>query len=1129
MNDVNIYDPRKKRTFTDFPQYFGSYLNQARHNVFTINNHIAEKLGFKTLNDDAQIPNSFLFDGNNNKLKQHELTVFAILKRYLPISKVFDTELLPAMERKELEKTEKEKQENNQNYQPTPSKNLPLLRTQLKKVFRELNEFRNDYTHYYSLAIGNDRKVKISDGLKDFLITNYKRAIAYTKQRFADVFNEEDFKIAENVVLVKGNNLITQDGIVFFTCMFLDRENSVYLMSNAMYFKGTHERTFIAKREVMMAYCVMLPHDKYTSDNPAQALSLDLINELNKCPKLLYNVVSEDAKKQFQPDVKNIENVLKNSVNEDVEDYDSYIKDISKKVRNENRFYYFALRYLDLNRSFASIRFHIDLGKLLLQQYDKDFSTGLTNERRISENAKAFARLDEVMDMEKVLNHINKNNTNTEFEQFAPHYNMDKNKIGISLSKNDEFPFVVDIPSKNEKEKNKINLNQPKVDAFISVHCLQQIIVLEHLEKGKAGKLIEDFIAFNNDKLFNRTFIDDIKNKLNYTTTFNKRAEGKVVQGQKSNPYNEDNLNELNSRKQKLTALLSPYGYNAAQIPERIIQYWLNIEDVNTKHSHKERIRAIRKDCKQRLKDIEIGKPPKIGEMATFLAKDIVNMIIGKDKKEKITSFYYDKMQECFALFEDAERKELLLAILNIDLGLCNKNIHPFLDDVNLQDIRYTKDVYKSYLENKFQYIEKTFYKKVNNKTDISISGKQNIPYSIQKLIEPESNFEEWLRNTTKGKTQKDRKKSIDLPVNLFDNAIRENLIKQLEEKEKSLITVQALNKLFKFWWKEVKEDDVQKWYHSERSYSVMAGNENRNLNFLWGTKPRFSDYVSDDFVNEVLHNKNVERAKERKAKKLNTFKLPDLKFNEVKKSISHRISETEKEIRLIQEQDRAMVLMFESLAGQELNTKLKIIDNALSDDIEAKQEIKGKLSFDDEGNFTKTGNEIEIVKTITEKRKRKEFSVLRKYSFDKRIPELMDYFQENEIPASAIRNEIRSYVKHRDFVFDDVFDLEKAMLSKVNPNELKTDKDQKEHLQHHQYLDWLLENNYIDNVDYQFLKMVRNAFSHNQFPRKVVIEKTLQLKESDFAQQIYEVYHQKMADLIEKFKPQNDIEKKNN
>src|SRR5205085_7700323 len=91
------------------------------------------------------------------------------------------------------------------------------------------------------------------------------------------------------------------DGLVFLTVMFLDRQNAFQFINKILGLKGTMTKPFKAKREVMSAYCITLPHEKFVSEDERQAFSLELINELNKCPGELYKVITEEERKQFQP------------------------------------------------------------------------------------------------------------------------------------------------------------------------------------------------------------------------------------------------------------------------------------------------------------------------------------------------------------------------------------------------------------------------------------------------------------------------------------------------------------------------------------------------------------------------------------------------------------------------------------------------------------------------------------------------------------------------------------------------------------------------------------------------------------------------------------------------------------
>jgi hypothetical protein len=1083
---------QNKRILKNDPQYFGSYLNMARLNILNISNHLAKKYGLTVLDDEAKITTSFLGDKGNKEYKTKQSHIYSNLIRYMPVAKVFDFERLP--------KDEREKTENNY------GKDFNKLTDTLNEIFKELNEFRNDYSHYYSTEKQDKRKLEISSELKEFLNTNFSRAVSYTKDRFKDVFSDDDYKIASQTVLVNNDNTITQDGIVFLTSMFLDRENAFQFINKIVGLKGTQTKEFKAKREVLMAFCINLPHDKFVSENTEQAFSLELINELNKCPKTLYNVISENEKQHFLPKLEDeqIDNVLENSVPYTIDDYENYIENITKKVRNKNRFSYFALKFIDQKKLFKDWRFQIDLGKVVLDKYSKQLN-GKNEDRIVTENAKAFGMLKDLNDEETVLTKIHTGENKTYFEQFAPHYNFDNNKIGISR-KEDSAKFI----SKKTDKKVKFNLLQPLPEAFLSINELPKILLLEYLEQGKTEQLINDFIEINKSKILNKEFIELIKSKLTDLNTFNKRSRGK----KEKSAYKKETLNHLLGRKEKLNQILAEYNLNVKQIPTRILDYWLNIVDVQEKTAISDRIKLMKRDCMDRIKAMEKGKAPKIGEMATFLAKDIVDMLISEGKKKKITSFYYDKMQECLALFADKEKKELFISICN-ELKLNEPDGHPFLKKINLKDFSYTSDLYKVYLEEKELYIENNFYKKEwnkNAKKKLTIVllppdklDKSKLPFTFRQLEKEKSSFDKWLEYVTKGKETTDKKKPVDLPTNLFDDTLIELLKKELSNYNIKFKDRANYNELFKIWWKEYRKDDIQEFYSAEREYTF----EDEKLNFKINTQPKFKNYYIH-FAQNVFNKKQALRNEERKTNR----NLPPIQSYLVIKTIRNKIGNTEKEIRMLQEEDRLMLLMFEQLTKENMNLKLEKVNELLNESIEIKEKIPGELSFDDSGKKT-------ITRNIVETRKRKEYSVLQKYIYDRRLPELFEYFPETDIPIEKIKTELDAYNKAKDIVFDLIFKLEEAIIKKDETGIKELNKDengniQKGNIQHKPYLYWLLKNDLITEKEFTFMNMVRNTFSHNQFPQKKTMELFItKWNENKFAEQIVEIYTQIINKII--------------
>ena len=133
MEILTIPEVIKCRTLSDDPQYFGGYLNMARLNVLNISNHIAKEFKLPLLSEEAHLKNSFLCKKENKKIDWNH--VYARTIRFLSVMKVFDAESLPKEEQKTID---------------WEGKDFASMCDTLNIVFSELQEFSNDYSHYYS-------------------------------------------------------------------------------------------------------------------------------------------------------------------------------------------------------------------------------------------------------------------------------------------------------------------------------------------------------------------------------------------------------------------------------------------------------------------------------------------------------------------------------------------------------------------------------------------------------------------------------------------------------------------------------------------------------------------------------------------------------------------------------------------------------------------------------------------------------------------------------------------------------------------------------------------------------------------------------------------------------------------
>lgn len=1144
-----------KRTLANDPQYFGAYLNMARHNVFLISRALEDKFEIKnTTPSDEDLKNSFLANENYFEKINNKNHVYSNLIRFIPLAKTFSYDLLPASIR-EYESTFK-------------GVDYDKMIAFLKLCFTELHAFRNDYSHYYSATTKDVRKLQVNEDFAIQFRELFLAAIEFTKNRFKDIFSDKSFAIVGNITLIDQNNNITDRGIVFLACLFLDKENAFHFINRVVGFKDTGTFSFLATREVFSVFCVTLPHEKFISDNPEQALQLDMLNYLSRCPKELFNTMTTEGKKEFQPDLDAIKKLAieENSIGTAIHfnEYQNYIENISTKKRSNDRFAEFALKYLDAN-SFA-FDFQLHLGKVLKESYKKPLLGEIPEEdnRQLIEDVLTFGKLsnfnlkteEEVIEIKEKLikeeEFEKKFGTKTinDFLQFSPHYHIENNKIGL-------------ITNKTREEKLQL-YSLKKSNCFLSIHELPKVALLEHLEKGKAKDLILKFIQANSKSIFNREFVEEVKNELNFEQVLFKsffderlseidwktnidskiklaKEELEVLKGKKTFNFHDSKRKEqdlknkqtqlkslyyaqyvkqLNERKNKLNVVLSKHNLKANQIPSRIIDYWLNLKEVKEETTIKNRIRAEKADCKDRLKEIEKGKTPKIGEMASFLARDIVNLVIDKKVKEKITSFYYDLLQEAIALFADSKKKQLFLGICGKELQLFDKEIgHPFLIDINISKIDTTLDFYKLYLEYKgtrvrqdkfynrkkdkwdfkeveINWMKETFYTVTKNpetekmETKVEIPVNKPIPYSFKKLLHEKTDFETWFTNVKKGNKEKGQNpnpKPIDLPTNLFDDVLvtllKEKVGIQPNDKQKY-----NFSKLLSMWL-----NDTQPYYNNDREYVVYKDKEyETKVAIKMGEKESFKEYYATTI-----------KASFEKKKKVDS---PQLQIKQVNNVFRKAISENEKQIRFYQTKDRIMLLMLKDLIGTDLKFTLsEIAPKSESSPLEKQIPVAQKVQS----------------KTITDTRKRKDYSLFKRFIADRRLPELFNYYSDENIPYETLRKEIYDYEREREKVFDSVFQLEKTIINVISAADLlilEKDTNIKEpNIQHKPYLNWLIQHKIINEEEYDFLNEVRNKFSHNEFPSKSIIEKNIKLDDkTSFSKQIASYYITKVQKIID-------------
>ena len=297
-----------------------------------------------------------------------------------------------------------------------------------------MRSLRNYYTHYNpSKTPRKDLKEQIGLFL-NIIFENSSRGLKTKEQLVAadyEVLNSqyvpEERKQSKEARLEKaqyvrnsnyyGNmrdddNGLSDTGVVYFICLFLDKDMSFKLLDEIGFveqcpFKDEDERLIL--KEIMCSNRIRMTKARLDSEMDETALALDMLNELRKCPKELYNVLLPNARGEFKDDMTvEWEKTHTDEAKSVDSDSDEELakekgKPQSTYVRWRDRFPYYALSYIDYNGVFNDIRFQLRLGKYRFDFYDKKCVDNVKKLRILQKEVHGFGRIQEVEKERKVL------------------------------------------------------------------------------------------------------------------------------------------------------------------------------------------------------------------------------------------------------------------------------------------------------------------------------------------------------------------------------------------------------------------------------------------------------------------------------------------------------------------------------------------------------------------------------------------------------------------------------------------------------------------------------------------------------------------------------------------------------
>ncbi|MCC5943441.1 MAG: type VI-B CRISPR-associated RNA-guided ribonuclease Cas13b [Bernardetiaceae bacterium] len=483
--------------------FFGTFLNLAQHNAYLIVSEIKDALGIRDSGQDGILQEDALDSSETLKIliegsPEDKVRAMNIVRKHLPFVRAFIS--------------------HDSNDGVDDYANIyNLLKSSLKALKKERNFYshsKNQAKEYDLISIGekdkNGEAIKsletIRNNFFDFMGVkgSEQRKRATRRYPALEDVDMNPFRNQLKSLHEEKSPQLTESGLVFLMCLFLDRQQAEYFINSTTLYENSKykykDKDLDLDKICWKHYCAKLPQPRLESSD----VLLDMLNELNRCPKPLYTLLSEENQKYFQAAI----NYDEGSVIQ--EDDEGNIETVQILKRHQDRFPYFTLRYFEEQEVFPQLRFQLYVGKLVSDYYLKKMQ-GEKEDRYILKDIHTFAHLKDIKqeDLEKEhgwsffkVNHEEENNQKSKAEakqivQFSPHYNFlgaERNRIAFKLMPKKTMPTITDrSKQQNGKEKNTYHIENEIPDAIISVEELPNLFLCSYLtaDAGNSKKLLD--------------------------------------------------------------------------------------------------------------------------------------------------------------------------------------------------------------------------------------------------------------------------------------------------------------------------------------------------------------------------------------------------------------------------------------------------------------------------------------------------------------------------------------------------------------------------------------------------------------------------------------------------------------
>ena len=1043
-------------TYTlDNKHFWAAFLNLARHNVYITVNHINKILEESEIDRDGYektLENSWNEIKDINKKDR----LSKLIIKHFPFLEATTYRRNPTDTTKQKEEKQAEAQ------------SLESLKKSFFVFIYKLRDLRNHYSHYkHSKSL---ERPKFEEDLQNKMYNIFDVSIQFVKEDYkhnTDINPKKDFKhldrkrkgkfyysFADN----EGN--ITESGLLFFVSLFLEKKDAIWVQKKLEGFKCSNKSYQKMTNEVFCRSRMLLPKLRLESTQTQDWILLDMLNELIRCPKSLYERLQGVNRKKFYV-----------SFDPADEDYDAEQEPFKNTlVRHQDRFPYFALRYFDYNEIFTNLRFQIDLGTYHFSIYKKLIG-GLKEDRHLTHKLYGFERIQEFDKQNRpdewkaLVKDLDTYETSNEryISETTPHYHLENQKIGIRNKKKKKKKNIWPSLEINTtvNERSKYNLGKSfKAEAFLSVHELLPMMFYYLLLTKEEP----------NNKEINASKVEGIIEKKirDMYKLYDAFANGEINSKEELKEYLKGKDIEIVHLPKQMIAILKNEHKDMAEKAEA--------KQEKMKLATENRLKTLDKQLKGKIQNGKrYNSAPKSGEIASWLVNDMMRFQpVQRDENgeplnnSKANSTEYQLLQRTLAFF-GSEHERLAPYFKQMKL-IESSNPHPFLNDTEWEKCNNILSFYRSYLKARKNFLE-----------SLKPEDWEKNQYFLM-LKEPKTNRKTLVQGWKNG---------FNLPRGIFTEPIRKWFMEHWKNiKVDKSKRVGLVAKVIPLFFSEKYKDSVQPFYN----YPFNVGDVN---------KPKEEDFLHREERIE-LWDKKKDKFKGYKAKK--KFKeMTDKEKEEHRSYLEFKSwNQFERELRLVRNQDIITWLLctelIDKLKIDELNIKelkkLRLKDINTDTAKEEKNNILNRvMSMElpvtvyevNKGGYiikNKPLHTIYIKEAETKLLKQGNFKALVK---DRRLNGLFSFVktpseaesESNPISKSRAESELGKYQNARLDIIEDMLALEKKLIDKYNS--LDTDNF------HNMLTGWLELKGKANKARFQndvdLLVAVRNAFSHNQYP----------------------------------------------